>query len=117
MPERGEGIRAPDFLTFETSRVELRLLKAMGKETANIRVGTEEAAGDPEGSARAKRELAGASGASDGERYGRRIGECGGSASRADSAGALLEGKSRARTLEGRRAEIPVRGVYFELRS
>ena len=42
VPERGEGIRAPDFLTFETSRVELRLLEAMGKETANIHLGTEE---------------------------------------------------------------------------
>ena len=42
MPERGEGIRAPDFLAFETSRVELRLLEAMGKKAANIHLGTEE---------------------------------------------------------------------------
>ena len=51
-------------------------------------------AGDPEGFARAKRELAGASGASDGKRHRERLASVEGAPAELDSAGALLEGKS-----------------------
>jgi len=75
-----------------TSRGELRLLEAMGKETANIHVGTErKAAGDPEGLARTEKGTGCWRGAGDGRRDGERLASVEGALAELDSASALLE--------------------------
>jgi hypothetical protein len=91
-----------------TSRGECRLLEAMGRETANIHVGTEEKRRAILKDLRGRKsELASWGGAGDGRRNRERLASVEGALAELDPASAFIGGKGRAKIRVSRRGGTP----------